>query len=134
VAFKQTNSRINAVDISPNGRYTAFTTAATNWVTFDSNLLEDIYVYDNLNPGSYRVATVNSTGLVVEKDATNPTSSILPVPEYISVSDAGTVIYTSDSKYLDPPNSVGSDVFVHCTSQKATRRIAISHFFVGMQF
>lgn len=89
--------------ISPDGRFVAFESLATNLVSSDSNEAEDVFIHDRVDQSTRRVS-VSSAGSEADADSAWP-----------SVSDGGRyVAFTSWALNLtdDPSNS---DVYVRDT-------------------
>jgi hypothetical protein len=107
------NSR--EVSISPNGRFVAFRSEATNLVSNDDNLVADIFVR-NLDTGRTRRASVHTNGTEADGESDRP-----------SVADDGTVAFTSDAENLvSNDDNEESDVFIHRWSNRNTRRVSIA--------
>ncbi|MEQ1559989.1 MAG: hypothetical protein ABL933_13755 [Methyloglobulus sp.] len=102
--------------ISADGRYVAFTSAASNLVWGDKNGASDVFVHD--------LQTKKTTLISVASDGTQGNrSSFAP-----SISTDGRfVIFTSNSWNLVPnDNNVHGDVFVHDRQTKVTSRVSVS--------
>lgn len=109
------NGISTSVAISPNGRYVAFSSAASNLVTNDTNGVRDVFLYDRQTQAMRR-ASIASGGI-----AGNGAS------DYSEVSDSGLVVFSSAATNLvtGDTNAV-SDVFVHEPFGGATARLSIT--------
>lgn len=88
--------------ISPNGRYIAFTSAATNLVDGDGNGSYDVFVY-NRDTDTLTRASVSSAGVEGNSHSRPP-----------SVSDDGKVAFGSSASNLVTPTTGGQrNIFVH---------------------
>ena len=102
------------VSISPNGRYVAFMSDATNLVSNDDNLKRDIFLHDRTTKSLKRVS-IRTNGGESNGDSSRP-----------SVSNDGDVAFYSvaDNLVADDENEV-TDVFVRLASGK-TKRVSVS--------
>jgi Tol biopolymer transport system component len=101
----EANGSSGAVDISIDGRYVTFSSAATNLVAGDTNGKADIFVHDLQTGGTTRVS-VNSSGVQADGGGADPAIS----------GDGRYVVFLSDSGNLDPRADEyrGNDlVYVH---------------------
>ncbi len=87
----EANGSSAAVDISADGRYVTFSSAATNLVTGDTNGKADIFVYD-LQMGSTTRVSVNTSGSEADRGGGDPAIS----------GDGRYVVFLSNSGNLDP--------------------------------
>jgi Tol biopolymer transport system component len=87
----EANASAGAMDISADGRFVAFSSAATNLVTGDTNGKADIFVYD-LQTGNTTRVSVNTSGAQADGGGFDPTIS----------GDGRYVVFMSDSGNLDP--------------------------------
>lgn len=90
-----------AARISADGRYVAFTSAATNLAPNDTNGVFDVFVHDRLT-GTTELASVNSSGIEGNAQSRFP-----------AISTAGDeVAFISDATNLVPSDTGIDDVFV----------------------
>jgi archaellum component FlaF (FlaF/FlaG flagellin family) len=113
---QQANGGSGAWSISADGRYIAFTSAASNLVPGDTNNTPDMFVHDRQTGQTTRVS-VSSTG-----QQANGWSSAG------SISDNGRyVAFHSEASNLVPGDTNGTqDVFVHDRITGNTRRVSVS--------
>ena len=102
--------------ISPDGRYVAFKSVATNLVPGDTNGVEDVFVHDRL-AGTTERASVASDGHQPDGPSSEPSLS----------ADGRFVVFTSSADNLVPDdhNNVG-DVFVHDRRTGITERLSVA--------
>lgn len=102
--------------VSANGRFVAFTSAADDLVSGDSNSATDVFVAD-LTTGTITRVSVTSRGTQANGDSYNP-----------SISYDGTLVsFTSDATNLvGGDHNHASDVFVHNMTTGATERVSVS--------
>jgi Tol biopolymer transport system component len=86
----EANGSSGAMDISADGRFVTFSSAATNLVAGDTNGKADIFVYD-LQAGSTTRVSVNSSGAQADGGGADPAIS----------GDGRYVVFLSDSGNLD---------------------------------
>ncbi|MEW6267841.1 MAG: hypothetical protein AB1689_00920 [Thermodesulfobacteriota bacterium] len=102
--------------ISGNGRFVAFTSAASNLVADDTNGKEDVFVRDRETHTTERVS-VSSTGEQGNADSAYPATS----------ADGRFVAFTSAASNLVSGDGNGQvDVFVHDRATHETTRISVS--------
>jgi Tol biopolymer transport system component len=102
--------------ISANGRYVAFTSAASNLVPGDTNREFDVFVRD-LKEGRTRRVSVNSRG--VQADMASIASSISANGRYVGFQSEATNLVPGDT------NGFG-DVFVRDVLEGTTTRVSVS--------
>lgn len=105
---------INA-SITPNGRYVAFMSAASNLVPDDTNGFIDIFVHDRTTDQTTRVS-INSAG--VEGNSSSVGSSISADGRYVAFESL------ADNLVPDDTNEA-LDVFVHDRLTNATTRASV---------
>lgn len=105
---------INA-SISPNGRYVAFMSAASNLVPGDANDVIDIFVHDRTTDQTTRVS-VDSAG--VEGNSSSVGSSISADGRYVAFESLADNLVPEDT-------NEAFDVFVHDLSAGATTRASV---------
>lgn len=103
--------------ISPNGRYVAYTSRASNLVDGDNNGTNDIFMYDRLE-GTTELVSISTSGV-----AGNGTSQNKP-----DVTDDGLVVFNSSSSNLvhHDTNGTFTDVFVRDTVNGVTEIVSIN--------
>jgi Tol biopolymer transport system component len=103
-------------DITPNGRWVAFTSNALNLVPGDRNLKFDVFVRDRTTKQVVRVS-VATGGTEANGDSTDPVIS----------ADGRYVFFESDATNLVPGDTNGfTDVFMHDRVTGKTTRISTS--------
>jgi Tol biopolymer transport system component len=104
------------IAISPDGRFVAFGSRASNLVEGDTNGVEDVFVRDRLTGGTVR-ASVSSSGQQANSHSKSP--SISADGRYLS--------FQSFASNLVPADTNGdSDIFVHDVATGATIRASVS--------
>lgn len=108
--------------MTPDGRFVAFTSHATNLVANDTNDAMDVFVVETATGDIERVS-ISSSGIQSNRRAFDP-----------DISDDGRyVLFTSGATNLDPPDtngdcepndSNGCDVFVHDRVTGVTERVS----------
>lgn len=97
-------------NISGDGRYVAFPSAATNLVPGDINGFQDIFVHDRTSGKTSRVS-LDSTGNESNGNSSNPSLS----------ADGRFILFESEASNLVAGDSNGkNDVFVHDQQTKQT--------------
>ncbi len=110
----QANSFSQDPVISSNGRYTAFTSDASNLVPNDLNKNTDIFVDDRQQKTTERIS-VDSNG--IEADSYSFAASISDDGRY--------VVFESDAEKLIPEdNNHSRDVFIHDRNNKTTELVS----------
>jgi Tol biopolymer transport system component len=106
-----------APSISANGRYVAYSSAATNLVDGDTNLKQDCFVRDRDMATTERVSMGSAGQQATGGDCVNP-----------SISDDGTMVaFGSDATNLVTVDANGGfDVFVRNRSAASTARVSVS--------
>jgi len=102
--------------ISTNGRFVAFSSAATNLVAGDTNAKIDIFVRDRLNGTTERVSIDSGEAQVTGGDSLNP--SINEDGRFVAFSSMATNLVTGDT-------NAGSDVFVRDRMLGTTERVSV---------
>ncbi len=100
--------------ISPDGRYVAFVSHASNLVPDDTNGVADVFVHDRATGETTRVS-VSSAGEQADRGSTSPSIS----------SDGRYVAFESTASNL-VPGDIGRDVFVHDRATGETTRVSVS--------
>ncbi|HJT79962.1 MAG TPA: hypothetical protein VJ719_02100 [Chthoniobacterales bacterium] len=105
------------VDISSDGRYVAFSSAAENLVPNDSNLQQDVFFHDR-ETGQTEIVSISTNGTAGEHDSRIP-----------SISDDGRfVAFESIATTLVPEDTNGaSDIFVRDRASGVTRRVSVTN-------
>src|SRR5258706_556263 len=99
--------------ITPDGRYVAFQSVASNLVPGDTNGKRDIFVHDRQTGTTVRV-NVDSSGLQANQDSDAP--SISADGRYVAFESLADNLVAGDS-------DVASDVFVHDVLTGITERV-----------
>ena len=103
-------------EISPNGRFVAFSSTSTNLVPGDTNGYTDIFVHD-LDSGQTSRVSVSSSGEQSNGHSSSPSIS----------GDGRFVVFESQATNLVPNDTNGStDVFVHELQTGLTSRVSVS--------
>lgn len=102
--------------MSADGRYVAFVSLATNLVSGDTNLRQDVFVHDLISGVTARVS-VASDGSQADADAFSP--SISGDGRYVAFHSAATNLVPGDS-------NADFDVFVHDRTTGQTVRASVS--------
>jgi WD40-like Beta Propeller Repeat len=111
----QGNSPSHYSAISPNGRYVAFASDATNLVPNDSNGTTDVFVHDRKSKKTVR-ASIASNG------AQSNGTSFWP-----DVANNGSVAFPSvASNLVSNDTNAAWDVFLHNLGTRKTRRVSVS--------
>jgi Tol biopolymer transport system component len=119
VASDGTQGNFNSLfpSISADGRYVAFSSAASNLVSGDTNNATDVFVYDTVANTTRRVS-LSSDGTQGNNDSW--TSSISADGRYVA--------FMSSASNLVSGNTNGfSDIFVYDTVTNTTRRVSVSN-------
>lgn len=102
--------------ITPDGRYVAFASYASNIITNDSNQRGDIFVYDRITDTTERVS-VASNGAEGDAHSTYPAIS----------ADGRYVAFRSDATNLVPSDTNGvEDIFVYDRTERTIERASLS--------
>jgi Tol biopolymer transport system component len=110
--------------ISADGRYVAFTSAASNLVSGDTNGLDDAFVHDRKTGETVRVS-VSSSGEQAETSGNYDVPGIGIVETSISA-DGRRVAFVSGASNLTPGDENSDiDVFVHDLDARTTIRASI---------
>jgi len=111
----QGNENSSGDSVSANGRYIAFSSAASNLVDDDTNSEPDIFVHDRWSEETTRVS-VSSDGDQVNDDTGGPSIS----------ADGRIVAFESIASTLVEGDTNGvNDVFVHDRQTGETRRVSV---------
>lgn len=111
----QGNGASTNAAISGDGRYVAFTSSATNLVSDDTNVSEDIFVRDRQTGQTMRVSVDSSGG---EANGASATPAISNDGRYVAFYSEATNLVSVDS------NGIG-DIFVHDRQTGATTRVSV---------
>jgi archaellum component FlaF (FlaF/FlaG flagellin family) len=111
----QGNGPSSIPNISADGRFVVFESAATNLVSGDNNGITDIFVKDRKS-GKTRRVSLRSNGA----QGNNPSgyADISPNGRYVTFTSSASNLVAGDT------NAVG-DVFLHDRSNKKTKRVSI---------
>ncbi|QDV40832.1 Subtilisin NAT precursor [Stieleria neptunia] len=111
----EANGKSELPDISDDGRFVTFESAATNLVAGDTNERDDIFVYDRLLDAMERVS-VSETGEEAEYGARTPTIS----------GDGRFVTFASSSSTLLPRDEFGVHIYVYDRSTSTVERVSVN--------
>lgn len=112
----QANKMSDSPAISADGRMIAFVSAATNLVTDDLNLRQDVFVKDIVTGTTTRVST-SSSGEEASNDSDLPSIS----------ADGRTIAFSSSAKNLVPNDTNGfPDIFVKDLATGTTKLVSVS--------
>ena len=112
----QGNNSSSSPNISADGRYVAFVSAATNLVTGDTNGYEDIFVYDR-NTDTIERVNLSSGGVQANNNSAGPSIS----------ADGRYVAFDSSASNLVPNDTNNkTDVFVYDRNTDTIERVSIS--------
>src|SRR5262249_28356245 len=104
--------------ISPNGRYVAFISEASDLVPGDSNGQRDVFVHD-CQTGETFAASVNSQGEIGNGESGT-------VSHAINVTDTPCIVFESHADNLVPGDgNFWADVFVHHLPSRTTVRASV---------
>jgi Tol biopolymer transport system component len=112
----QANAISGLEDISPDGRYIAFQSWATNLISGDTNQSYDVFVHDLQTQQTARVS-VTSVGTEVNYDSGH--SSLSADARYVAFSSEATNVVPNDTNEVE-------DVFVHDRETGETTRVSIA--------
>src|SRR4028118_1991632 len=114
-AGNQGNSGSGFPSISPDGRFVAFTSLASNLVPGDTNDTNDIFVRDRLTNTTTRVS-VDSAGNQANSDSNSPSIS----------ADGRFVAFYSDASNIVPGDTNDTnDIFVRDRLTNTTTRVSV---------
>jgi Tol biopolymer transport system component len=112
----QGNSSTTQASISPDGRWVAFSSFASNLVRGDTNDTFDVFIHDR-ETGRTDIVSVSSTGAAGDAISSGPTVS----------NDGRFVAFSSDATTLVPDDTNGrKDVFVHDRITRTTVRASVN--------
>ena len=102
--------------LSPNGRYVAFSSEATNLVDGDSNGRWDVFVHDRELQTTERVS-VTSDGTQEDRDSWTPALS----------ADGRFVAFASQGNLVDDDTDGKWDIFVRDRELQTTERVSVTN-------
>jgi hypothetical protein len=108
-------------DISADGRYVVFRSAANNLVAGDTNGKSDIFLYDR-QLGVMERVSVDSSGVQANEGSYSP--SISKDGRYVAFQSAANNLVSDDTNGVD-------DIFVHDRQTGVTRRVSVDSSGVG---
>lgn len=116
------NQNSYGVSITPDGRWIAFKSLASNLVANDTNNAPDIFVYDRLTDQLERVNLSSA-----EEQAIDPSAGA-PSDYPVGISDSGQfVVFDSRATNLVPNDTnLEPDIFVRDRQLGTTRRVSVS--------
>ncbi len=110
--------------ITPDGRYVAFESAASNLVVGDLNETSDVFVRDR-GTGTTEIASVPSNGTEREDYSRHPAGGFSSDPEISA--DGRYVVFYGQATNLVPGDANGSsDVFVRDRQAGVTERVSVA--------
>ena len=104
--------------MSGNGRYVAFTSCATNLVANDTNLAEDVFVFDVKSHDMVR-ASVSSDGNEVENGTITSLPALSPEGDHIA-------FRSNSAQLVENDNNATFDVFRHTFQSGKTVRVSVA--------
>lgn len=114
----------NPLVVTPDGRYVAFASDASNLVPGDVDLTSDVFVHDR-RTGKTMIASVPTDGEIVGGAADK--ISVCGASQPAISADGRYVAFTSCAQYLDGrPTGPFGDVFVHDFKSGATTRVSVA--------
>jgi Tol biopolymer transport system component len=117
----QSNNDSGGPDVSPDGRYVAFLSSATNLVPGDTNGAEDVFVHDRDTGETIRVS-VASDGSEANAGSQDGHGSAPDI-----TADGRYVAFHSEATNLVPGDTNGAeDVFVHDLATGGTTQVSIA--------
>lgn len=121
----QANSSSDQPVLSPDGRYVAFASRASNLVVGDTNLAYDIFRRDTVTGTTVRVSVTESGG----EPTANPVFGYAPDSTAPSMSHDGRYIAFSShaDNLVATDRNVASDVFLRDVSAGTTRRVSLAY-------
>ncbi len=113
------NSYAQIASISPQGKFVAFTSTATNMIPADANgFLPDVFIRDRIN-GITTLASVSSGGLQANDDSAMTAGALSASGAYLAFQSRATNLVTPDTN--------GTwDVFVHTRLTGQTVMVSVS--------
>lgn len=115
----QANASSNSAVISPDGRYVAFISSATNLVGSDTNGVSDVFVHDRNTDTTERVS-VSSAETQADGASSNMINGAFSLDNrYLTFSSSASNLVAGDSNSLD-------DVFVRDLVAGTTERVSLS--------
>ena len=112
----QGNGHSNFSSISADGRFVAFTSAATNLVTGDTNGSRDIFVRDRQLGTTTRVSVFSGGGGQGASDSSDP---------IISANGRYVVFTSAAANFIQGDTNNVSDVFRHDLATRVTTRVSV---------
>jgi Tol biopolymer transport system component len=109
------NAGVNDPSLSGDGRYVAFSSAASNLVVSDTNRTDDVFVRD-MQAGTTRRVSVTSAGGEANQRSTRPVLSANG--RYVAFESMASNLAPNDA------NGIGWDVFLHDTQTSTTALIS----------
>lgn len=109
--------------ITPDGRYVAFASTATNLVPGDTNNRRDVFVRD-LQTGKVERVSVTSGG--AEGNGDSYRTSITPDGRFVAFASESSNLVPNDANGVPGDFDVGRDVFVRDRLAGTTERVSVS--------
>ena len=113
---RQGNGASASAAISADGRFVAFTSAASNLVGHDTNVTSDVFVHDR-STGRTRRVSVSSAGVEGNRDSEEP--AISAHGRYVAFTSDASNLVAGDTNRI-------ADVFVHDRNTGRTTRVSVS--------
>ena len=113
---RQGNGASASAAISADGRFVAFTSAASNLVGHDTNVTSDVFVHDR-STGRTRRVSVSSAGVEGNRDSEEP--AISAHGRYVAFTSDASNLVAGDTNRI-------ADVFVHDRDTGRTTRVSVS--------
>lgn len=114
----QATGASTAPDISANGRFVAFESAASDLVSNDVNGKDDIFVHDRWTGKTTRVSIPTYSGAVIGSHGDSRFAAISGNGRFVAFRSAATYMVKGDTNGT-------LDVFVHDRQKKKTKRVSI---------
>ena len=114
----QANSESGSAEISADGRYVAFESAASNLVPGDTNNSSDVFVHDRNTGGMERVS-VAGDGTQANGTIGSSWPAISADGRYVAYQSAASNLVSGDTNGQD-------DVFVHDRVTESTERVSVA--------
>ena len=127
-AVARGNRKSDDPALTPDGRYVAFLSSASNLVAGDTNSANDVFVAD-LQSGNIQRVSLSSAGAQATAAGFDTSSGAVLLSEYVSISDDGRyVAFLSYADNLVPGDTNRlEDVFVRDRVAGTTERVNVSN-------
>jgi TolB protein len=118
------------VDVSPDGRFVAFSSKATNLVPGDSNQASDVFLRDRSKNTTIRVSVSSSD---MEGDGASRSADVSPDGRLVVFESLSSNFAEGDAKQCADGSAPCADVFVRDTKDKTTKVISVAVGSAGEQ-